>query len=146
MIRKCLWSTEKYGKLVDIALLLFRIMIAGLLLSHGIEKLSNFETLKGVFPDPLGVGNMTSLILILFAEVGCSIMVLFGFLTRFAAIPIIFGMCIAVFYIHAADPFQVKELAVIYLGSFTVLFISGPGKISVDNLISRFIYCRKNPE
>lgn len=53
---------------MDFALLLFRILIASLMLYHGLTKLLNYETLKNAFPDPVGLGSNVSLILILFAE------------------------------------------------------------------------------
>jgi putative oxidoreductase len=135
---RVLWSAEENNKPVDIALLLFRLLIAGFLLSHGLVKLSLFNSLKEVFPDPLGVGNMISLIMILAAEVGCTILIIFGFLTRLASIPVIFSMIIAGVFIHAGDPFQVKELALLYLGLYVILLITGPGKYSADYYIGKW--------
>ena len=121
----------------NVSLLIFRVITCSLMLKHGIEKLRNFEMISPYFPDPLGVGSMNSLLMILFAEVGCSILIFFGFLTRLATIPLIFGMSIAAFMIHGQDPFAMKELALMYMGSFIVLLISGPGKYSMDYLIQR---------
>jgi putative oxidoreductase len=121
----------------NISLLIFRVIICSLMLKHGIEKLRNFEMISPYFPDPLGVGSMNSLLMILFAEVGCSILIMLGMLTRLATLPLIFGMSIAAFMIHEQDPFAMKELALMYLGPFIVLLISGPGKYSIDYLILR---------
>lgn len=122
---------------MDFALLLFRILIASLMLYHGLMKLLNYETLKNAFPDPVGLGSNVSLILILFAEIGCSILIIAGLLTRLAAIPIIVGMAVAAFVVHAGDPFAAKELALLNLGLFTVLLIAGAGSFSVDHYLFR---------
>ena len=47
-----------------------------------------------------------------------------------------FTMCVAIFSIHAGQPFAEKELAVLYLSVFVLLFISGPGRYSIDRLIA----------
>jgi putative oxidoreductase len=41
-------------------------------------------------------------------------------------------MFVAVFIIHAQEPWGRKEKAVIYLMMYVVLYISGSGKYSVD--------------
>jgi putative oxidoreductase len=120
---------------IDFALLLYRLLIASLMLYHGLTKLLNYEHLKNAFPDPIGVGGNISLILTLFAEIGCSILIIAGLLTRLAAIPIIFGMTVTVFMVHAGDPFAAKELALLNMGLFTVLLISGAGSFSVDHYL-----------
>ena len=48
-------------------------------------------------------------------------------------------MAIAFFVIHAADPLQVKELALFYLIIYIFLFMSGPGEYSIDNVLSKYI-------
>ena len=83
----------------DFGLLLFRVLIASLMLYHGLTKLLNYENLKEAFPDPVGLGSHVSLILILFAEIGCSILIIAGLLTRLATLPIITGMAVAAFVI-----------------------------------------------
>ena len=76
-----------------------------------------------------------SLVLAVFAEVLCVIFVLVGLGTRLASIPIIVTMVIAVFLIHAADPFAVKEMGLLYLLAYVVFFLVGSGKYSVDALL-----------
>lgn len=121
----------------SVALLFIRLFVGFMMLTHGWAKLMNFGTLAGVFPDPIGLGSTLSLALIIFAEVGCSLLLIFGLLTRLATLPLMFGMFVAIFFAHANDPFQVKELAVVYLGIYFMLFLAGPGRFSVDCLISK---------
>ena len=109
----------------DGALLFLRLFIGGMMLSHGWAKLASFSTLSATFPDPLGVGSTLSLLLILFAEVGCSCLLIFGLMTRLATLPLMFGMLMAFFVIHGADPFAVRELPLLYLGVYVFLLWGG---------------------
>lgn len=130
---------EENTKARDFALLLLRLAVGVFMLTHAWQKLSNFETLKTVFPDPLGVGSMLSLILILFAELGCSLLIIFGFFTRLAVIPAMFGMIIAAFVIHGGDAFAAKELSLLYLSMYVVLAFTGAGKYSIDFLLRSWL-------
>ena len=120
-------------------LLASRMIFGGLLFSHGIAKWSNFDTMSMMFPDPLGIGSSASLSLAIFGEVICSLGFIVGAFYRLALIPMIFTMCIAFFVIHGADPFAVKELALVYLAIFVLMYIAGPGNYSVDRLIAKKI-------
>lgn len=103
------------------------------MLTHGTPKLINlFGSEEIVFADPFGIGHGITLALAVFAEFVCSILVILGLGTRLAVIPLIITMLTAALIIHAADPFQRKEMAIIYLLIFTVLLITGAGKHSLD--------------
>ena len=106
------------------------------MLSHGIQKWTNFESMSAAFPDPLGVGHSVSLGLAIFGELFCSIGFILGALYRLAMIPMIFTMGVAFFVIHGNDPFSLKELAFVYLVVFILMYIAGPGKFSLDRLIA----------
>ena len=127
--------------LVSVGLVLLRLAAGGFMLTHGWQKLSNFETLSAVFPDPVGLGPGLSLGLIVFAEFFCSILLLVGLFTRLAAIPLIIGMAVAAFVVHGADPFAAKELSLIYLFTYVALVFTGPGKFSIDYLL-RNVYAK----
>lgn len=120
---------------LDLGLLLIRLVAAAAMLTHGWPKLQ--KTLAGStqFADPIGVGPELTLYLAIFAEVICPILLILGFATRVAVIPLIATMLVAFFIVHSADPFGVKELAFIFLGIFAMLFLTGPGKYSVDHSI-----------
>ncbi|MBP9016757.1 DoxX family protein [Porphyromonadaceae sp. NP-X] len=134
-------KTQKYveyqGTFTNIGLLIFRLIIGIFMFLHGWQKITNFEMLSTVFPDPLGIGASASLVLIILAEVGCSLLIIFGIFTRLAAIPPMFGMAVAAFMVHANDPFTVKEIAFLYLFLYVALFFLGAGKFSVDYLLAK---------
>lgn len=135
---KKLLSVSHQTKNVDTILLLLRITIAALMLTHGLpkmEKLLSGEPIQ--FASVFGLSPEVSLGLTVFSEVFCSILIFVGFGTRFAVIPLIITMVIAAFVIHAADPFAKQEMAIIYLIVYVVLLIGGSGRYSLDSLISR---------
>ena len=115
------------------SLLLIRIY-SGLFmfLFHGLPKLQNFSYLSHRFADPLGIGSTASLGLVVFAEVFCALLIVFGVAVRTAVIPLIITMLVAVFIIHGDDPMSKKELAISYLFCYLALFFGGGGNISVN--------------
>ena len=123
-----------FMKQVDIGLLLLRLVFGGgMILGHGWPKLMKLINENPVeFGDPIGVGPVVSLILAVFAELLCSALVMLGFLTRWAVIPLIIIMLVAIFIVHIGDPFTRMEKAILYLVPFVVLLLTGPGKLSVD--------------
>ncbi|NOY88422.1 MAG: DoxX family protein [FCB group bacterium] len=129
-------NQERQDYYKNLGLLILRIGIAVLMLfGHGSDKLVNFGQIATNFPDPLGVGSTFSLMLVVFAEFFCSLAIAFGFLTRWATIPLIFNMFIAAFVIHGGDSWGNRELALLYLLPYVTLLISGPGRFSLDHLI-----------
>lgn len=122
----------------DVALLIARIGVTGLMLTHAIPKLMMLISSGPVqFPPVMGMSPEFSLSLAVFAELFCSVLILTGFATRLATIPLIVTMLTAVFLIHAADPFDIKESGLNYLLVYVVLLFGGSGKYSVDYLLSR---------
>ncbi len=130
-----LFPSKSNDSATSTILLIARVVFGILLMNHGIQKWSNFNEMSAMFPDPLGVGNSLSLMLAIFGELVCSMAFIVGFLYRLAMIPMIITMLMAFFVIHANDPFSIKELAFIYLVIFVLMYVAGPGKISVDNWI-----------
>lgn len=117
--------------------LILRLTVSGAMLTHGIAKIQSFDQLSTTFPDPIGLGHLTSLLLAIGAEVGGSIFLILGLLTRLALIPLMFTMGVVVFIVSAGAPFASKELALLYLLIYVAIFAIGAGKFSLDNLIFR---------
>lgn len=139
MILNILFPQNNQRAGVSFLLLVLRIAFGVLFMMHGMQKAMNFEALSTSFPDPLGIGSEVSLILAILGEVACSAAFILGFFYRLAVIPMIFTMIVAFFIVHGADPFAVKELALVYLIAFTSLWITGPGKFSVDHYLGEWI-------
>lgn len=136
MIRKLL-HTGKPGVYESAALFLGRLIFGGLMLTHGYPKLQGFSQRMDTFPDPLGLGSPVSLGLTVFAEFFCAILLMLGLGTRLASIPLIITMAVVAFVIHGPDPLGKKEMALLYLAGYILLLIFGPGRFSVDKLISK---------
>lgn len=129
-------KTSIYKSQVDIVLLILRIGVAGLMLTHGLPKLQMLLAGGEIqFPGVFGLSPILSLALAVFAEVFCSIFILFGLGTRLATIPLIITMLIAVFLIHINDPFANQELGLLYLLLYLPLLILGGGKFSLDEIL-----------
>ena len=122
-----------HDRLSSIGLLLLRVFLGGFMLfAHGWPKLAGFADKSGGFPDPLGIGSPASLTLAVFAEVLCALVLMLGLLTRAVAIPLLITMVVAAFLVHADDPFQKKEFALLYAIPFLSLIFTGAGSFSVD--------------
>lgn len=115
-------------------LLVLRVGIGCLMLVHGIAKIRGYSDMVNEFPDPIGLGSQLSLILAIGAEAGCSLLLIAGIGTRLAAIPLAFTMGVALFFVHAEDPWNVKELAAVFLLVYVSLMLLGPGRFSVDHV------------
>ena len=139
---KSLFSEPISSSTKSLVLLLARVIFGFLFLSHGIAKLHAYADAPELFLDPIGLGSTLSLWLVLFAEILCTTGFILGALFRLCLIPMIFTMCIAPFVIHASDPLGVKELSMMYLAIFALLYITGPGRYSIDGILKR-IYLRR---
>ena len=141
---KRLFNTNLNLESTHLILLLVRITVAAFMLTHGYPKLQKLLAGGEIqFGDPIGVGVHTSLVLAVFAEFACSILIFLGLATRLATLPLIVTMAIAVFIVHATDAFGNKELGLLYLLIYLVLLVVGAGKYSIDQLISRNSHRRR---
>ncbi len=139
MVKK-IFDPGNYSNKINFSLLFLRVTSGIFMLTHGVGKFTKLiegGTIK--FANPIGIGPEASLVLVVFAEFFCSILLIMGIATRISAIPLIITMLVAGFIVHAGDPFAVKEKAFLFLVIFATITIAGAGKISVDNLIYKKI-------
>ena len=121
----------------ELATLLLRLIFGGLFVYHGLTKFISYSEILPYFQSYFGLSPAASFNLVIFAELICGILVVIGFLTRLAVIPIFITMVVAYFIAHGNDPFNVKELAFAFMLISLVIFVSGGGRYSVDGLIFR---------
>jgi len=133
---KSLMDPGPHGTLGSIGLLVTRVIVGGLLFyQHGWSKLIGFKAKVQGFPDPIGLGSELSLGLTVGAEVVCAGLIVLGLFTRLAALPIVFLMVVAAFWIHGAQPLSEKELALLYLAPALLLVFNGAGRYSIDGMV-----------
>jgi len=119
--------------------MLVQRVVTGLLLliGHGLPKISEFHELSVNFYDPLHVGHRFSLILVILAELFCSMFLVLGLFTRIAAFIIVINLGVAVFLVQHGMALKNVELGAIYLTSAFTIMILGPGKVSVDGMMGK---------
>ena len=123
----------------DIGLFILRVVFAfALFYGHGFGKLSMiFGGHEIQFMDPIGIGAKLSFFLAAFAEGICTIFLLVGLFSRPASFILVLNFLV-IFWFHAfvaKDGFNVLELRLLYLSCFMALLFTGPGRISLDQLL-----------
>jgi putative oxidoreductase len=134
---KRLFSIKYSDNAVSFATLLLRLAIAAMMLPHGFSKLMSFASHSGNFFDPFHIGSTASLCLVIFAEVFCSAFVILGLFTRFACIPLIIDMTVALWYVRQWHIFGEGEKEALFLVGFLTILFLGPGKASIDRFIGK---------
>lgn len=137
----------------NMARLFLRLFVGVMFMQFGIRHLVNFTELCADFPTLLGISSEASLILMIIIELVCSLLIMAGFLTRLATIPPIIAMIAAEYYIlhdllphsliHGLTWDQPGYLPIMFIGIYLFILLAGPGKISLDYLISLFIISRE---
>lgn len=131
----CLLSRNSHTRSFDSFIILnFRFFCGLMMLPYGYGKIINYDKYtENFFGDPIGIGNIPSLWLTIFAQTICPIMLLLGFQTRLSAAILAFNMLVAVKF-HFFDPFNIKVLPGLFLGLYFIQLLLGAGKYSLDYL------------
>jgi len=134
---KRLLSTACSETSFNIAVLIIRVTFGLLLLiNHGIDKLKHFAEKQSSFPDPLHIGHMPSLMLVLFAEVFCTVFIVLGLFTRIMTIPVVISFAVVVFLVNKSYS-GAAETGPFYLAAFFSILLMGPGKYSIDGAMGK---------
>jgi putative oxidoreductase len=137
---RLLFSTNPLTEFQGTALLILRLVAGLAFILHGWPKIQNPFTWMG--PDAFAPGVFLALAAL--SEFGGGIALILGLLTRIASLGIASTMIVAV-YFHAVlrgDSFVGKpgegsyELALVYAAVACLLIVTGPGRISLDRIIS----------
>lgn len=119
----------------DAALLLLRLWLGiSMLALHGLPKLQKLIAGDHKFPDPLGMGQMPSLVMAVGSEFVGAILIILGLFGRLGALMLAGTMAVAWGITHkmALTGEGSGELAFIYLAGFLAIVLAGSGKYSVD--------------
>ncbi|MGO8764297.1 MAG: DoxX family protein [Limisphaerales bacterium] len=132
---KKIFAPGNDSMLTSLALLTFRLWFGlTMCLNHGLDKINHWDQMAPIWLDPFHIGHQASFALSVFAEAGASMLLVFGLLTRFAAMVLVINMSVAFFMVHKGAV-HVGELAFMYLGAFVTLLLAGGGTFSLDKLL-----------
>lgn len=126
------------GPVANLGILILRVFVGlTLALAHGTGKIPPSDRfIEGVgklgFPMPEHFAWAASL-----SEFLGGILIALGLLTRPAAFFVMFTMGTAFFLVHAADPFQKKELALAYGVIALAILLIGSGRYGLDALFRK---------
>ena len=125
----------------NIALLLLRIVIGLMMIfGHGWGKLIKIVDGNWAFPEMFGMPSQVSLILAVFIEVGCSLLLIIGYKTRLVATVLLMMMLSVIVIVQATNPLFIadangggsKELAILYGIAYLTLVLLGGGQYAVS--------------
>ncbi|MFI8223704.1 DoxX family protein [Pseudomonas sp. NPDC085632] len=123
-------STDERAR--DIGLLFLRVS-GGLFLLwvHGLPKLLDFTAQLQLIEDPFHLGSHLTLILAIFAEVLCPLLIVAGLLARLACVPILFVLLVALLVVHPQWSVAEGQFGWLLLILFTTVLIAGPGRLVI---------------
>ncbi len=134
---------EKLNALVDVPLLLFRLVLAYGFYGPAMMKLGNISGIADWF-EGMGMPFPTlNAYLATYTEVAGFVLLFLGLGTRIIAVPLMIVMLVAIQTVHWANGFEAGnngfEIPLYYLLMLFGLFIYGPGKISVDHFLKKYL-------
>lgn len=114
--------------------LLFLRVSGGLFLLwvHGLPKLLDFSAQLQLIEDPFHLGSHLTLMLAIFAEVVCPLLIVAGILARLACVPILFVLLVALLVVHPQWSVAEGQFGWLLLILFATVFIAGPGRLALN--------------
>ena len=117
----------------DVGLLFLRVSGGLFLLCvHGMPKLLDYTAQLQLIEDPFHLGSHLTLILAIFAEVLCPLLVVAGVLARLACLPILFVLLVALLLVHPQWTVAEGQFGWLLLILFATVFIAGPGRLALN--------------
>jgi putative oxidoreductase len=127
-------NTSQWDERVqDLGLLFLRVSSSLFLLwVHGLPKLLNYSAQLQVIEDPFHLGANLTLMLAIFAEVLCPLLIIVGLLVRMACLPILSVLLVAMVVVHPQWSIEEGQFGWLLLILFTSIFIAGPGRLALN--------------
>lgn len=117
---------------LDAGLLFLRLSGAFMLFHvHGWPKIVHYSDELTRIEDPFGMGATFSLVMAIFAEVVCPLLIALGLLTRLACLPIIAVLLVAMLVVHTQWSIAEGQFGWLLLSIFGALAFTGPGNWSL---------------
>ncbi|MHC8334483.1 DoxX family protein [Pseudomonas sp. LB3P25] len=127
-------NTSRWDERVQDLGLLFLRVSAGLFLLwvHGLPKLLNYRAQLQIIEDPFHLGANVTLMLAIFAEVLCPLLIITGVLVRLACLPILCLLLVALLIVHPQWSLDEGQFGWLLLILFTSILIAGPGRLALN--------------
>ncbi len=146
---------KTHDRFNDAALLVLRLAMGVVMFPHGAQKVLGWFGGYGFGPTMQSFTTVMHIppffaVLAILAEFAGSILLIFGVLTRLSALAISVNMLVAVVMVHHANGFFMNwtgqqkgegiEYFIYALAVGIILVIAGPGRYSIDRLISNALH------
>ncbi|CRM44860.1 MULTISPECIES: DoxX family protein [Pseudomonas] len=116
----------------DLGLLFLRASGALFLLwVHGLPKVLDYSEQLKQIEDPFHLGAHMTLLLAIFAEVLCPVLIVAGVLVRLACLPILAVLLIAMLVVHPQWTLLEGQFGWLLLIIFTSVLLAGPGRFTL---------------
>lgn len=115
-----------------LVLALLRISFSGMLMTHGYDKFMRLISGDFQFANPIGIGELPTLILAVLAEFVAPIFIIVGYKTKWATVFPMFTMLTAALIVHLSDSFARKEHGLLFFFGFLTIYAFGAGRFSID--------------
>lgn len=134
-------ATKQLSNLSDLPPLFFRLILAYGFYGPAMMKWNNIGNVAEWFGS-IGIPMPTlNAYLAASTEIAGVVLLALGLGTRLISIPLIFTMFVAIVTVHLGNGFEAGnnglEIPSYYILMLFALFISGAGRISLDNIISK---------
>lgn len=150
-----IFVAEAYRTYGNLSCFFIRVFAGVMFLQFGIRQIANHDFFATFFPDFLGIGSTATLDMMIAIEVVCSTFLIFGFLTRLSVVFPTLAMAVAEWYIldngmtaglanipagevALMSSLQLGYVPLLFIGMFVFILLAGPGKVSVDYLLSLY--------
>lgn len=135
-------STETNAWYQQIAWTLFRVVLGGMMIHNGFDKLADIEGFAIAYvqviglPFPVFFAHCAA-----YAEVAGSILLMLGMMTRPAALALAGTMVVAMYHHVLVAGFNLPylELSAVYFSAFTFFVANGSGVFAGDRWVSQWL-------
>lgn len=156
-----IFVAETYRTYGNLSRFFIRVFAGIMFMQFGIRQLADYDFFVKYFPSLFGLGSTATLDIMIAIEIVCSAFLIFGFLTRMSVILPIVSMILAEWYIldnglmisivdmpmdevALMSSLQLGYVPLLFVGMFVFVLLAGPGKVSVDYLLSLYFTNKDN--
>lgn len=156
-----IFVAEAYRTYGNLSRFFLRVFAGVMFMQFGVRQMANYDFFVKYFPSFFGLGSEVTLDAMIAIEVVCSAFLIFGFLTRLSVVLPALSMVLAEWYIidnglltgivnmptgevALMSSLQLGYVPLLFVGMFVFILLAGPGKVSVDYLLSLYFTNKEN--